>query len=61
LLIPDLLGIDSPWMLDDWRSQIQSLTKAGDSAVNRLVDSSDVESYIVLAFIGLCALDSFIH
>ncbi|KZR70984.1 hypothetical protein PMIT1318_02126 [Prochlorococcus marinus str. MIT 1318] len=55
LLLPDLLGIDSPWLLDDWRSQINSLTEAGQ-AVNRLVDSSDIKYYVLLAFVGICAL-----
>ncbi len=55
LLLPDLLGIDSPWLLDDWRSQINSLTEAGQS-VNRLVDSSDIKYYVLLAFVGLCVL-----
>ena len=55
LLLPDLLGIDSPWLLDDWRSQMNSFTEAG-KAVNSLVDSVDIKYYVLLAFVGLCAL-----
>ncbi|KZR73505.1 hypothetical protein [Prochlorococcus marinus] len=55
LLLPDLLGIDSPWLLDDWRSQMNSFTEAG-KPVNSLVDSGDIKYYVLLAFIGLCAL-----
>ncbi len=55
LLIPDLLGIDSPWLLDDWRSRINSWPGPGH-AIHRLVDSSDIQYYVLLAFVGLCAL-----
>ncbi|WP_041374977.1 hypothetical protein [Prochlorococcus marinus] len=55
LLLPDLLGIDSPWLLDDWRSQMNSFTEVGES-VYSLVDSSDIKYYVLLAFVGLCAL-----
>ncbi len=56
LLIQDILGIDSPWILDDWRSSITSLTEAVELAVNRLIDSGDIKYYVALAFVGICVL-----
>jgi len=56
LLIQDILGIDSPWILDDWHSSKHSWTEAVDLGVNRLFDTSEIKYFLLLALIGLCVL-----